>query len=173
MPSPPMNQKPGKANFSELVSKKIPGGACPRAPLEACSLGPLFRKSVSIYPRSAPDKCSFISAHPGGNVEGLLRVSAFPSVVFSRDIVLRSLFFGLSIPEVWTLWGLLLDIIFMLLGRPLVCCVTSYGGKIAYGLLVLPPSLRVLFSAVGSKLTVVLLFVEFEVVLMKKHVERT
>ena len=28
--------------------KKIPGGACPRAPLEACSLGPLFRKSVSI-----------------------------------------------------------------------------------------------------------------------------
>ena len=54
-PSPlPMNQKPGKANFRELVSKKIPGGACPRAPLEACSLGPLFRKSVSIYPRSAP-----------------------------------------------------------------------------------------------------------------------
>ena len=52
--SPPMNQKPGKANFRELVSKKIPGGACPRAPLEACSLGPLFRKSVSIYPRSAP-----------------------------------------------------------------------------------------------------------------------
>ena len=49
-----MNQKPGKANFRELVSKKIPGGACPRAPLEACSLGPLFRKSVSIYPRSAP-----------------------------------------------------------------------------------------------------------------------
>ena len=53
-PSPPMNQKPGKANFRELVSKKIPGGACPRAPLEACSLGPLFRRSVSIYPRSAP-----------------------------------------------------------------------------------------------------------------------
>ena len=47
--SPPsMNQKPGKANFRELVYKKIPGGACPRAPLEACSLGPLFRKSVSI-----------------------------------------------------------------------------------------------------------------------------
>ena len=55
MSSPPMNQKPGKANFRELVSKKIPGGACPRAPLEACSLGPLFRKSVSIYPRSAPE----------------------------------------------------------------------------------------------------------------------
>ena len=52
--APPMNQKPGKANFRELVSKKIPGGACPRAPLEACSLGPSFRKSVSIYPRSAP-----------------------------------------------------------------------------------------------------------------------
>ena len=54
-PTPPMNQKPGKANFRELVSKKIPGGACPRATLEACSLGPLFRKSVSIYPRSAPE----------------------------------------------------------------------------------------------------------------------
>ena len=53
-PPPPMNQKPGKANFRELVSKKIHGGACPRAPLEACSLGPLFRKSVSIYARSAP-----------------------------------------------------------------------------------------------------------------------
>ena len=52
--APLMNQKPGKANFRELVSKKIPGGACPRAPLEACSLGPSFRKSVSIYPRSAP-----------------------------------------------------------------------------------------------------------------------
>ena len=51
---PPMNQKPGKANFRELVSKKIPGDACPRAPLEACSLGPLFRKSVSIYARSVP-----------------------------------------------------------------------------------------------------------------------
>ena len=55
-PPPPMNQKPGKANFRELVSKKIPGGACPRAPLEACSLGPLFRKSVSIYARSAPEE---------------------------------------------------------------------------------------------------------------------
>ena len=30
--------------------------ACPRAPLEACSLGPSFRKSVSIYPRSASDR---------------------------------------------------------------------------------------------------------------------
>ena len=29
---------------------------CIRAPLEACSLGPSFRKSVSIYPRSAPDR---------------------------------------------------------------------------------------------------------------------
>ena len=42
------NQKPRKANFRELVSKIIQGGACPRATLEACSLGPLFRKSVSI-----------------------------------------------------------------------------------------------------------------------------
>ena len=41
-----MNQKPGKGNFRELKSKKIP--------LEVCSLGPPFRKSVSIYPRSAP-----------------------------------------------------------------------------------------------------------------------
>ena len=32
-----MNQKPGKVNFRELVSKKIPGGAYPRATLEACS----------------------------------------------------------------------------------------------------------------------------------------
>ena len=52
--APSMNQKPGKGNLRELVSKKISGGACPRAPLEACSLGPSFRKSVSIYPRSAP-----------------------------------------------------------------------------------------------------------------------
>lgn len=42
-----------------------------------------------------------------------------------------------------------------------------------YVLLVLPSSLRVLFFAVGSKLVVVLLFVEFEVVLYKKEVERT
>ena len=42
-----MNQKPGKGNFRELKSKKIP--------LEACSLGPSFRKSVSIYSRSAPE----------------------------------------------------------------------------------------------------------------------
>ena len=55
-PPPPMNQKPGKANFRKLVSKKIPGDACPRAPLEACSLDPLFRKSVSIYARSAPEE---------------------------------------------------------------------------------------------------------------------
>ena len=63
-PPPPMNQKPGKANFRELVSKKIPGGACPRAPLEACSLGPLFRKSVSIYPRSAPAGYVFLRFSP-------------------------------------------------------------------------------------------------------------
>ena len=30
--------------------------AYPRASLEACSLGPSFRKSVSIYPRSASDR---------------------------------------------------------------------------------------------------------------------
>ena len=45
----PLNEsETGKGNFRELKSKKIP--------LEACSLGPSFRKSVSIYPRSAPDK---------------------------------------------------------------------------------------------------------------------
>ena len=62
--APSMNQKTGEGNFRELRSKKIPGGAsggaCPQAPLEACSLGPSFRRSVSIYPRSAPDDCSFI-----------------------------------------------------------------------------------------------------------------
>ena len=42
-----MNQKPGKGKFRELKSEKIP--------LEACSLGPSFRKSVSIYSRSAPE----------------------------------------------------------------------------------------------------------------------
>ena len=49
-----IRQKPGKGNFRYLKSPKIPGGVCPRAPLEACSLGPSFRKLVSIYPRSAP-----------------------------------------------------------------------------------------------------------------------
>ena len=53
----------------------------------------------------------------------------------------------------------------MLLGRPLVCCVTSYGRKITYGFIVLPSSRRVLFFAAGNKWIVVLLFVEFEVVL--------
>ena len=62
--APSMNQKPGKGNFRELVSKKIPGGACPWAPLEACSLGPSFRKSVSIYPRSTPELHSFLSILP-------------------------------------------------------------------------------------------------------------
>ena len=49
-----IRQKPGKGNFRDLKSQNTPRGACPRAPLEACSLGPSFRKSVSIYPRSAP-----------------------------------------------------------------------------------------------------------------------
>ena len=51
---PGIKQKPGKGNFRDLKSQNITGGACPRAPLEACSLGPSFRKSVSIYPRSLP-----------------------------------------------------------------------------------------------------------------------
>ena len=54
---PGIKQKPGKGNFRDLKSQNITGGACPRAPLEACSLGPSFRKSVSIYPRSAPGVC--------------------------------------------------------------------------------------------------------------------
>ena len=45
-----MNRKPGKGNFRELKSKKLPGSVYPRAPLKAFSLGPSFRKSVSIYP---------------------------------------------------------------------------------------------------------------------------
>ena len=54
---PGIKQKPGKGNFRDLKSQNITGGACPRAPLEACFLGPSFRTSVSpvsIYPRSAP-----------------------------------------------------------------------------------------------------------------------
>ena len=48
---PGIRQKPGKGNFRDFKNqKKFPG-----APLEACSLGPSFRKSVSIYPRSAPE----------------------------------------------------------------------------------------------------------------------
>ena len=34
--------------------------ACRRASPEACSLGPSFRKSVSIYPRSVPDLYVFL-----------------------------------------------------------------------------------------------------------------
>ena len=37
------------------VSKKIPREICPWAPQEVRSLGPWFRKSVSINPRSTPD----------------------------------------------------------------------------------------------------------------------
>ena len=48
--TPSMKQKPGKGTFRELKSKKPPGSAYPRAPLKAFSLGPSFRKSVSIYP---------------------------------------------------------------------------------------------------------------------------
>ena len=42
--SPSINRKPGKGNFRGSKS------------LEGCSLSPSFRKSVSIYPRSAPSK---------------------------------------------------------------------------------------------------------------------
>ena len=47
---PAIRQKPGKGNFRDFRNQK----KFPRAPLEACSLGPSFRKSVSIYPSSAP-----------------------------------------------------------------------------------------------------------------------
>ena len=41
--APSMNQKPRKEN-----STKIPGVACPGAPIETCSFAPSFRKSFSI-----------------------------------------------------------------------------------------------------------------------------
>ena len=54
---------PGKGNFRDLKSQNITGGACPRAPLEACFLGPSFRTSVSIYPRSAPGLGGIFARH--------------------------------------------------------------------------------------------------------------
>ena len=48
-----MTQEPRKGDFRELKSKTFPGVACPDFPRRLrlrCS----FRKSVSIYPRSAP-----------------------------------------------------------------------------------------------------------------------
>ena len=45
--------KPRKGDFRELKSKTFPMGACPGAPLEACSLG--YRQiGQYLYPRSAP-----------------------------------------------------------------------------------------------------------------------
>ena len=49
-----MNRKPRKEDFRELKSKKFPGGACPRTPLGACTIGARFGKSVISYRRSAP-----------------------------------------------------------------------------------------------------------------------
>ena len=60
---PGIKQKPGKGNFRDLKSQNITGGACPRAPLEACFLGPSFRTSVSIYPRSAPGLGDIFARH--------------------------------------------------------------------------------------------------------------
>ena len=80
--APSMNQKPGKGNFRALVSKKIPRGACPRAPLEACSLVPSFRKSVSIYPRSAPEYDGFFLS---------------PLCAFAKPIMRKKLFCILKI----------------------------------------------------------------------------
>ena len=62
---PGIKQKPGKGNFRDLKSQNITGGACPRAPLEACFLGPSFRTSVSIYPRSAPGLGGIFARHKG------------------------------------------------------------------------------------------------------------
>ena len=56
-----MTQKPGKGNFGELKSKKfLKGDHAPDPPrsLRWCS----FRKSVSIYPRSAPE--SYVTTNP-------------------------------------------------------------------------------------------------------------
>ena len=60
---PGIKQKPGKGNFRDLKSQNITEGACPRAPLEACSLGLSFRKSVSIDPRSAPGLGGIFARH--------------------------------------------------------------------------------------------------------------
>ena len=68
---PGIKQKPGKGNFRDLKSQNLTGGACPRAPLEACSLGPSFRKSVSIYPRSAPG-CVLFSLFLQGDITPMI-----------------------------------------------------------------------------------------------------
>ena len=48
-----LDRNPGKGTLGTLkIKKKFPG-----APLDASSLGPSFRKWVSIYPRSAPGYC--------------------------------------------------------------------------------------------------------------------
>lgn len=44
-----MTQNPRKGNIRELKSKRFPGGACPRTPLEACAFGVrLGNRSVFI-----------------------------------------------------------------------------------------------------------------------------
>ena len=55
---PGIRQKPEKGNFRDFKNqKKFPG-----APLDAFSLGPSFRKSVNINPRSAPGLTAFIDS---------------------------------------------------------------------------------------------------------------
>ena len=81
-----IRQKPGKGNFRDLKSQNIIRGAWPRAPLEACSLGPSFRKSVSIYPRSAPGALtvehSFFSYQEYPKCSGFQAGSKDPFILF-------------------------------------------------------------------------------------------
>ena len=49
-----MTQKPRKRDFRELKSEKFPGGACPPDLPQEIRFRLSIRKSLSIYPRSAP-----------------------------------------------------------------------------------------------------------------------
>ena len=81
--APSMNQKPGKGNFRELKSKKIP--------LEACSLGPSFRKSVNIYPRSAP-VCSSIAFLDGLRMDKTSISALIQSIERSLHLIYKNRF---------------------------------------------------------------------------------
>ena len=50
--------------LKELNSKTFPRGNMLRTPLEACAFDSRFRKSVSFYPRSAPDVHSLRASSP-------------------------------------------------------------------------------------------------------------
>ena len=71
-----MTPKPRKEDFRELKSKKFPGRACPRTPLEACAIGARFGKSVISYRRSAP--AAPVLASHAGDLRGV-RISSLPT----------------------------------------------------------------------------------------------